>query len=395
MSSSFRFVHCADLHLGSRFKGVSSRDPAAAERMTESVFGSFSRIVDLAISEKADFMVISGDAFDEDTITPSVRIRFVEELRRSGIPCFIARGNHDPRTSWESSIPYPPNVTEFGTEPESHSVDGIDGLEVIGASFRDWHEERNLPSMMKGDPAKFTVACLHCDVDSPGADYAYSPCSLSDLKGRNVDYWALGHIHKRAVLMESPYAVYPGNIQGRKITEAGEKGAYLVTVSNGVVSELRFVPTQGFVWKIVEADITGKDYNQLVESLRRDIGKDDIVRFRFTGSGPLDSMLRLKADDVEKSLGTLLGCGTCGMIVETSPETDIEARSEGLDMTGSVIRSGRRLAASGREEILRRLFANPVAKAHRDYYESLSDAELEELADAAMRMMVAELEGSS
>ena len=60
MGAHFRFVHCADLHLGSRFRGVSSKDPAMGERMTESVFQSFSRIVDLAISEKADFMVIAA-----------------------------------------------------------------------------------------------------------------------------------------------------------------------------------------------------------------------------------------------------------------------------------------------------------------------------------------------
>ena len=75
MGAHFRFVHCADLHLGSRFKGVSVRDPAMGERMTESVFESFGRIVDLARSEKADFMVIAGDAFDESTITPATRHR--------------------------------------------------------------------------------------------------------------------------------------------------------------------------------------------------------------------------------------------------------------------------------------------------------------------------------
>lgn len=84
--------------------------------MTESVFRSFSRIVDLAISEKVDFVVIAGDAFDEFTITPATRHRFASELARMEVPCFIARGNHDPQVAWAASIPYPPNVHEFGTE---------------------------------------------------------------------------------------------------------------------------------------------------------------------------------------------------------------------------------------------------------------------------------------
>lgn len=395
MSGNCRFVHCADLHLGSRFRGVSSRDPEAAARMTESVFASFSRIVDLAISERADFMLISGDAFDEETITPATRLRFASELRRLGIPCFIARGNHDPRTSWERSIPYPDNVVEFGTEPESHRIDGLDGIEVVGVSFADWHEERNLPSMIRGDRDSFTVACLHCDVDSVDQQYAYSPCRLSDLYGKGVDYWALGHIHKRAVLSADPYVVYPGNIQGRKITESGEKGAYLVTVTDGRVTEHRFVPTQGMVWNIIDQDITGKDLNSLIGELSAAASGSDIVRFRFTGSGPLDSYLRLDPSSAERQLGEQIGKQTCGMIVLTSPDIDIGARADGSDMTAKAIQAGSRLSSSGREQILSRILSNPVAKAHADFFESMTDDQLSELVDDATRMLVARLEGSS
>ena len=387
MGAHFRFVHCADLHLGSRFKGVSSRDPEAGERMTESVFQSFSRIVDLAISEGVDFMVIAGDAFDESTITPATRHRFASELARLGRPCFIARGNHDPHTDWESSIPYPPNVHEFGTEPEYIELDGIDGLEIAGVSFADWHEERNLPSMIRGSPERFTVAVMHCDVDSVGAQYDYSPCRLSDMSGRGVDYWAIGHIHRRAVLSENPYVVYPGNIQGRKITEDGEKGCYLVTVDGGRVSELRFVPTQGIVWRDIRVDITGRTMDDVIAEARGAVGPGDIVRMTFTGTGELDGALRL--NDNSDYLSKVLGCTVCEVVVETSPSIDMDSRSGGSDMTAKVIASGRGLAASGREAILGRILANPIAARHRDYYESLTDEELVRLVERATGMLVA------
>lgn len=393
MGARCRFIHCADLHLGSRFKGVRSRDPAEAERMTESVFGSFSRIVDLAVSEKVDFVVIAGDAFDEFTITPSTRYRFARELGRMGVPCFIARGNHDPHTSWESSIPYPGNVHEFGTEPESVTIDGLDGVEVIGVSFADWHEERNLPSMISGDPGMFTVACLHCDVDSAGGQYDYSPCRLSDMTGRGVDYWAIGHVHKRAVLSESPYVVYPGNIQGRKVSESGEKGCYLVTVEDGVVTELRFVATQGIVWRELSADITGRDLASLVSSVSKSAGKGDIVRITFTGSGVLDGMLRLKTDDVVGSIESSTGCRVCEAIVETRPEVDMDARSEGADMVAKAIQAGRRLESATREEILGRILENRVARAHAGFFESMTNDQLRELVSRATGVLVARLEG--
>lgn len=394
MGAHLRFIHCADLHLGSRFKGVAARDPAEGERMTESVFRSFSRIVDLAVSEKVDFVVIAGDAFDESTITPATRHRFASELARMGVPCFIARGNHDPEVSWASSIPYPPNVHEFGTEPEYIELDGLDGVEVVGVSFADWHEERNLPSMIEGSPDRFTVAVLHCDVDSVGAQYDYSPCRLSDMSGRNVDYWAIGHIHKRAVLSQSPYVVYPGNIQGRKITESGEKGCYLVTVDEGRVSELRFVPTQEIVWRDLTVDITGKDLGAVMMELGSKVRAGDIARVTFMGSGTLDSMVRLHPDDVAATLSRELSCTVCGVESETTPEIDMEARAAGSDMTAKVISVGRGLESAGREELLSIILDNIIAAKHRDFYSGLSDDDLRELVRRATGMLVATMEGS-
>ena len=394
MGAHFRFVHCADLHLGSRFKGVSVRDPAMGEAMTESVFRSFSRIVDLAISERADFMVIAGDAFDESTITPATRHRFVSELSRLGIPCFIARGNHDPHTDWESSIPYPSNVHEFGTEPERLRLEGLDGVEIVGVSFADWHEERNLPSMISGSQDAFTVACLHCDVDSVGAQYDYSPCRLSDMVGRGVDYWAIGHVHKRAVLSENPFVVYPGNIQGRKIKESGEKGCYLVTVEDGRVSELRFVPTQGIVWRDLAVDITGKGMDDVITELRGRVGQGDIVRLTFFGSGEMDAMLRLHTAENSEYLSKYLGCTVCGIELGTTPDIDMDARASGSDMTAKTILAGRELSSAGRDAILSVILGNAIAARHRSYYESLTDEELSSLVERATGMLVANMEGS-
>ena len=394
MGAHFRFVHCADLHLGSRFKGVSSRDPEVGERMTESVFQSFSRIVDLAISEGVDFMVIAGDAFDESTITPATRHRFASELARLGRPCFIARGNHDPHTDWESSIPYPENVHEFGTEPEYIELDGLDGVEIAGVSFADWHEERNLPSMMSGSPDRFTVACMHCDVDSLGAQYDYSPCRLADMLGRGVDYWAIGHVHKRAVLSENPYVVYPGNIQGRKISESGEKGCYLVTVDGGRVSDLRFFPTQGIVWRDITVDITGKGMEDVIADIRGKVSEGDIVRVTFTGSGDLDAMLRLHTSENAEYLSKVLGCTVCELDVDTAPEIDMDSRASGSDMTAKTITAGREMASSGRDAIISVITANQIAARHRDYFESLSDERLTELVETATGFLVARLEGT-
>ncbi len=391
MGPNFTFVHCADLHLGARFKGMSDTDPKEAERMTRTVFESFSRIVDLALSEEADAMFIAGDAFDEETITPRTRMFLADELKRVGIPVFMVRGNHDPVTSWEESIPFPPNVHLFGTEPETVGIPGVDGAEVVGASFADWEEKRNLPSMLRGTPGKFTVACVHCDVGGTSKDYSYSPCTLSDLSGRNVDYWALGHIHKRSVLSQDPWAVYPGNIQGRSFKETGEKGAYVVKVVDGRVGEARFVPTQGRVWYDETVDITGKDLNAVIRELSQRIARDSLIRLTFIGRGELDSMLRRESGDLAELLSSRIGSRVTGTEVCSTPDVDIEARRGSKDMVGLMISAGDALKASGRKGILEVVRDNPMVRKESEVLESMSDEELEALVDEALMTVVSRM----
>ena len=60
-----------------------------------------------------------------------------------------------------------------------------------------------------------------------------------NLKSKGYDYWALGHVHKREIVDGIPWIVFPGNIQGRHIRETGAKGATLVTVEDGRITDVR------------------------------------------------------------------------------------------------------------------------------------------------------------
>ncbi len=237
------------------------------------------------------------------------------------------------------------------------------------------------------------MAVLHCDVDSAGAQYDYSPCKLSDMLGRGVDYWAIGHMHKREVLSRGPFVVYPGNIQGRKITESGEKGCYLVTVDKGKVSELRFVPTQEIVWRELSVDITDRDLATAIRELKSQIGSGDIARVTFTGSGPLNAIIRLHPDDVASVLSRELSCIVCGIEAETTPEIDMDTRAAGSDMIAKVISVGKSMESADMKELLKIILSNSIAARHRDFYTGLSDEMLRELVRRATGMLVATMEG--
>ena len=56
---SLRFIHAADLHLDSPFRGLANTHPKLRDELQAATLGAFERIVDHAIQSKADFLRIS------------------------------------------------------------------------------------------------------------------------------------------------------------------------------------------------------------------------------------------------------------------------------------------------------------------------------------------------
>ena len=392
MGKEFRFMHCADLHLGARFKGLGQDNSELAEKLRRSVFESFERIVDAALKSNVDAMVISGDLYDDSNELPSTRMWLSDQLSRLSVPVFICRGNHDSSTSWDSAIQYPKNVHEFGTEPER--IDISEDVEIVGVSYSTPHEARNLAAMLEGRKDRFTIACLHCDLDSVSEGYPYAQCKMTDLIGRSIEYWALGHIHKREVVSTNPYVVYPGNIQGRSFKETGPKGAYLVTASLGRVVSAEFIPTSSYKWEDRSIDITGKSLNDIVQDLKGQFDRYTVCRLSFTGNGELDAILRLRADDVKKTISSSVGCIISSIDVNTTPDIDLRARSQEKDMASAVIRSGDKFSSMSKEQIIGLICQNRNAAKYRDIYMSMTEDEIRSIAIDSTRSIIAKMEAS-
>ena len=395
MGCDFTFVHCADLHLGSRFDALTSASPELGGRLYEAVFSSFRRIVDLAAG-RADFMVIAGDVYDDVCETLRTRLFFASEMERLGKPCFVVRGNHDFASTWDSSIAYPPNVHVLGPNGSRFrmSIRGHD-VEVVGASYSEQHESRNLATAVRGTPEMFTIGIVHCSVDGFAEDYSYAPCSSADLAGRNVDYWALGHIHKRQVVRaSSPMAVYPGNIQGRNPRETGEKGCYLVSVSAGTPSA-EFVPTQEVLWKDVTADITGKtDLRQLLDSAVPQCPRGGIACLHLTGRGPLFRAVHSDPEGIAKMLSERAGCGTDLREVSVMPDVDLSSGSGGT-MLSEAVRAKNDLSSLLDDDLMGILCGSgPAADAAGRMAYFRDKGELRSMLDEALAELAGRLEGA-
>ncbi|MFL5321110.1 MAG: exonuclease SbcCD subunit D [Myxococcaceae bacterium] len=298
--ANFSFIHAADLHLDSPFRGLAAHG-ALRDKLQRATFDAFHRIVSLAISEKAAFVVLAGDLFDERDRSVRARLHLRDELVRlheAGISSFIVHGNHDPLSGDSKALGLPPSVKVFTERWEEAGVERNGELlcRVQGISYPREKVTEDLSRHFKRQGPEFTVGLLHCNLGDP-SHANYAPCTVDDLGARELDYWALGHVHTRAehVLSPAGLAVYPGNPQGRHVNEAGPRGCVAVTVKDGRPAT-RFVPLDVVRWHRLDADVSEVRTLDALEAAVEEVidqscvGPDLVAhacRVMLTGRGPM------------------------------------------------------------------------------------------------------------
>lgn len=243
--AAFRFIHAADLHLGSPFQGLALKDASLAELFVEASRSSFSLLVDEAVARKVDFFIVAGDVYDGDWKDNKIGLFFNREiarLERAGIPVFLLKGNHDAESVITKTITLPKNVSEFPTNrPGTFKLEHLK-VALHGQGFAERSATENLAlAYPKPEAGWFNIGVLHTSLTGREPHATYAPCSLEDLRSRGYDYWALGHVHDFEIVSQDPLVVFPGNIQGRSIREQGAKGAVVVTVEDGRASYERLI----------------------------------------------------------------------------------------------------------------------------------------------------------
>jgi exonuclease SbcD len=263
----FRFIHAADVHLDSPLRGLQRYPGAPVEEIRQASRKALINLTNLALDERVDFVLIAGDLYDGDWRDHHTGLFFAHQmsrLRESAIPVVIIAGNHDAANKMTKTLSLPDNVVMLSaTHAETAAVKSLEnlGVAIHGRSFAKPAETENLAL---GYPSKiggfFNIGMLHTALDGVEGHHRYAPCTVQDLKNRGYDYWALGHVHDRRVVLDEPYVVFSGNIQGRHIREPGEKGCYLVEVSSPSSIQLQFRALDVMRWELCTIDVANLEH---------------------------------------------------------------------------------------------------------------------------------------
>lgn len=263
MNREVTFIHAADLHLDSPFKGLADTPAHIFQEIKESTFLVLDRLVEAAVARHVDFILITGDLFDNEKQSLKAQIRLkkaFERLEEKGINVYLSYGNHDYIKGNIHKVTYPDNVFIFPDDVVRaflYEKDGIPLASISGFSYVNRTVDINKTSeySIQYPKAVFQIAMLHGSIQGNVEHDTYAPFKLSELASKDFDYWALGHIHKRAILKENPSIVYPGNSQGRHRKETGEKGCYFVRLSK-TNTKRSFIPLQAILFTSLTIDVS-------------------------------------------------------------------------------------------------------------------------------------------
>ncbi len=215
-------------------------------------------LVELALAEEVAFVLLAGDLYDGDWRDYSTALFFAAQLSRlgqAGISVYWLRGNHDAQSQITKHLKLPNNSFEFSSrKPQTFLREDL-GVAIHGQGFS---KRAVTDDLAAGYPAAadgyFNIGVLHTCVSGRAGHEPYAPCKLETLVTKGYEYWALGHVHKREVLHQRPWVVFPGNLQGRHIRETGTKGAILVSVEDGEVAEVAHHALDVLRWVRLEID---------------------------------------------------------------------------------------------------------------------------------------------
>ncbi len=361
------FIAAADLHLGRPIASL----PEALRTSERSLgpFAALERIVDLAVRERADAVLLAGDLVDDDGAYFEVFSAIQHAVATlDGIPMIAIAGNHDANVL--------PKLAESiegltllgkGGQWQAHALPTDAGdVEILGWSFPDSHCRRSPFEAPPPPRAGRRIALLHGDLDASNSVYA--PFTRADLRHHGADAWLLGHVHVPSfeALTNAQPIGYLGSACGLDPSETGPHGAWVVRCRDEqtTVEHRPIAPTH---WARTAIESSAIDLDRLESALHEaanreslDSGEARAVGVRVVVGGEHERWAELNERIATLDLG---GPWTCEgrtvfldrVVGRSGPSLQLESLAQEPSAAGRIASLILELEAGGADEIVERV----------------------------------------
>lgn len=382
LMSTVRFLHTSDLQLGMRRSFLGEE---AQARFDDARLAAVGRLGEIARARECAFIVMAGDVFDYNSVSPRTYGRVAERLRRIPVPVYLLPGNHDHLSAdsvlrrlgrdltgvhlLEDSAPVPaPSRYQSGAFSEGEG--GTGGVELIGAplSARSATYDpvgRAVAGLEPGEAIRIVVG--HGQPSSYGEDKLdlIDVAALGRLISSGaVDYVALGDTHSaREVAHGVWFSGAPEVTDFREPDGGGENNsgkALVVEIEKNAAAQARVEVTEERVgaWRFeaLERHLDSlQDVRDVLAELRAWPDKErSVIKYAFVGTLDLVAYEELQAGlaELEPIFGALFE-RTRLMDLHLRPE---ESELADLEMTGFVREALAELVSGGDTEAISLLF---------------------------------------
>ena len=281
-----KIIHCADIHLDSPMESRLSKEKSKKRKIE--LIENFKEMVEYAQSEEIGIIIIAGDLFDDTKNTMSkMTKRYIINIIRenANIEFIYVRGNHDMNDFLEGEEK-PENIKTFEDEWKEYRYEDI---VITGVELNKNKTDIYDKLILKYED--YNIVVLHGQIDKTvnpkdKAETIY----LNQLKNRNIDYLALGHIHKReeGKLDNRGIYNYSGCLEGRSFDECGEKGFILLEIKEKELIRKEFIKHSKRTIHNIEIDITEIDtqnkFEEKISKKLENIEEKDLVRITLVGN---------------------------------------------------------------------------------------------------------------
>lgn len=281
-----KLIHCSDIHLDSPMESnLTARQ--AKERNTE-ICRTFARMVDYARKEDVTAILVAGDLFDTRRISTTTAQFILDTIIGAPeIQFLYLKGNHDEADRAFGNHALPENLVTFSDVWQYCHIGNVTvaGIELSNRNCYTLYGDLKLA------PEQKNIVMLHGQISARAGEELVA---LPELRGKHIDYLALGHIHSYSydALDDRGVHCYCGCLEGRGYDECGAKGFVLLEVDDRRISH-RFVPFASRTLHDITVDITGLNTTpELLKAMQKAaaaIPDSDLVKFTLCGSYGLDT----------------------------------------------------------------------------------------------------------